>query len=556
MSRPLPRVEPIQGLDGRLWDITKPILQVCKLLHPDTLETVKGALLEKARQKVEDKRETIEGDIVTAIYGLSPEEIPEWSIPMEEILNEVNKKRSKGHKLTSQFLGKKVKALGLKTRKIHGYSEVVLNRKGLHTFLIQFGFLDPTLSPETLPNSTTPNNQIVSDGCPGRESTDSQEDPNDTPPTKVMENQRVERVVESGRESCGDEAPLPPSHAGSAIPNENVDPSGIDGDSSIPHEGIDRKEPEPTKKEAKPASPLGTSSGSSMTDNHPTNREGRPPGKDKEGSPCHPVSTDSVSRPNGPLHIKYRPQTWEEIRGNEEVVEALKSLFSSRPVEERPHVFLLKGPSGCGKTTIARIIKKELGCSDLYFFEINAADARGIDSIRQMISDCRFLPWIGSTKVYVLDEVHQMTKEAQNALLKILEDTPQHVYFILCTTEPKKIISTIKTRCSTYQVSPLPASLIRDLLVWVCNEERKEVPNEVLNAISQTCEGSPRQALVSLDQVIDIDDLIKALKIITRASFQEEGKATHQNSRLTPKRRSGRLLPLEKEMERFSKIKE
>jgi len=327
---------------------------------------------------------------------------------------------------------------------------------------------------------------------------------------------------------CGDKTTLPPSHAGSTIPDENVATSDIVNTFSGNAETTDGKEADATQIETRAAPPLP----GPMTDNHPNQKE-RSSGKDEKAAPYPPVPpTEPLSRPNGPLHIKYRPRTWDEIWGNEEVVELLKSSLS-KPAEKRPHVFLLQGPSGCGKTTLARIIKKELGCADLYYNELNVADTRGIDRVRYIISECQNTPWMGSVKIYVLDEFHQITKEAQNALLKILEDTPRHVYFILCTTEPKKIIRPIRTRSATYQVNSLPPSLIRDLLNWVCNEERKEVSNEALEVISRTCEGSSRQALVSLDQVIDINDPQKALKIITQASFQEKERQSTKNSCLT-----------------------
>lgn len=331
-----------------------------------------------------------------------------------------------------------------------------------------------------------------------------------------------------GRGSCGDKTSLPPLYAGSTILDENVATSDIVNPFSGNAETTDRKAPDATQIETSTPSPLP----GSMTDNHPNQKE-RSKDKDKKASPCSPFSpNEPLSRPTGPLHIKYRPRSWDEIWGNEEVVEGLK-ISLSKPAEKRSHAFLLQGSSGCGKTSLARIIKKELGCADFHYDELNVADRRGIDRVRYIISECQYTPWTGSAKIHVLDEVHQMTKEAQNALLKTLEEPPGHAYFVLCTTEPKKIIRTIRTRCATYQVNPLPPSLIRDRLVWVCNEEGKEVPDEVLDAISQNCKGSPRQALVFLDQVIDIDDPQKALKIITETSLQEKERRPTKNSRLT-----------------------
>jgi DNA polymerase III delta prime subunit len=228
-------------------------------------------------------------------------------------------------------------------------------------------------------------------------------------------------------------------------------------------------------------------------------------------------------KPDGQLYKKYRPLTWDEIRGNEAVVEGLKSLFSSKSEKDRPHVFLLHGPSGCGKTTIARIITRELKCQDSDFIEVNGANTRGIDTVREVIQHSYYSPW-GEARVFLLDEAHKITKEAQNALLKILEDTPQRTYFILCTTEPDGIIETIKTRCTTYQVNPLTSTMIRDLLDWVCNEEGKKVADELLEAISENCNGSARKALVFLSQVIDVSDPKKALELVTPMTGKGRGK--------------------------------
>jgi Holliday junction resolvasome RuvABC ATP-dependent DNA helicase subunit len=481
MGRPLPRVEPIQGLNGRLLDITRPILQVCKLVCPDKLGVVTEAILEKARQRLDDNRETIEGEIVSALYKLSPKVVTEFSISVEKILHEVNEKRAKGQKLTSQSLGRRIKALGLKTRKIHGYAEVVLNRESFNAFLVQFGVLDPSIPPETLPLSTTIDNQLISKNF-------------------------------SGRESRGEKASFPSSHVGSAILNRNGNTSGVAGKGSEVGVAAIKYQTRIAHCDEGKAIPLLTF------------RETRLipflHSKESKTSPFHPAPpTESTRRPEGPLPKKYRPRTWDEIWGNEEVVEGLRSVFS-KPPERRPHVFLLVGRSGCGKTTIARIINKELGCSDVEYSEINAADKRGIDCIRDIILDCGFLPLFGEVKLFVLDEVHELTTEAQNALLKVLEDTPEHVYFVLCTTEPGKIIETIKTRCTTYHVNPLQPSIIRDRLDWVCKEERKKVQDELLESISKVCNGSPRLALVLLDQIKDIDDAKLALKIVTHSTFR------------------------------------
>ena len=216
---------------------------------------------------------------------------------------------------------------------------------------------------------------------------------------------------------------------------------------------------------------------------------------------------------NQPLHLKYRPDDLKSFVGNESMIKSLSSVIGRK--EGVPHAILFSGPSGCGKTTLARILKKGFNCSDQDFTELNSANVRGIETIREINRTCQFAPMISSCRIFLLDEAHKLTNDAQNALLKLLEDTPSHVYFILCTTEPEKLIKTIRTRCTTFQVSSLPDRTIVSLLKDVCEKEKVDLPKEALTEIAKISEGSPRQALVILDSVIDIDndeDLLKALQ--------------------------------------------
>ena len=205
-----------------------------------------------------------------------------------------------------------------------------------------------------------------------------------------------------------------------------------------------------------------------------------------------------------PLHTKYRPKTFEEVMGNDATVESLRSTLQRET--GRPHAFLLQGPSGCGKSTLARIIAKELGCGDMEFKELNAANVRGIDTIRTIIDGCQYRPLTGKCRVYVLDEAAKLTSDAQNALLKILEDPPSYVYFILCTTDPEKLIRTIRTRCTTFQVATLQRAKMYSLLERVCRAENIQVPADVMKQIVWVASGSPRKALVLLDQVRGIEE--------------------------------------------------
>jgi DNA polymerase III subunit gamma/tau len=206
------------------------------------------------------------------------------------------------------------------------------------------------------------------------------------------------------------------------------------------------------------------------------------------------------------LYKKYRPKNLSEFFGNENSISSLKSYLKSK--DQFPSAVLFQGPAGCGKTTLARIVNSELGCSDDGFAELNIANTRGIDTIRQIIESTQYTTFDGGIRVFLLDEVHKLTNDAQNALLKILEDTPQKTYFILCTTDPGKVIKTVKSRCTIFNVNTLPVLATVSLLERVCKLEKKLLSKDILKDIARVSEGSPRSALVILDQVIDLDPKI------------------------------------------------
>ena len=222
---------------------------------------------------------------------------------------------------------------------------------------------------------------------------------------------------------------------------------------------------------------------------------------------------------NEPLHTKYRPKSFEEFIGGDSIVESLRSVLSEEGATSKSYLFT--GPSGCGKTTLARIIKTELGCSDRDFIEMNTANTRGIDSIREIISYCHYAPFEGKVKIYHFDEAGKLTNDAQNALLKILEDTPSHVYFVLSTTDPQKLLKTIRTRCTTYNLRLLRRSELIKLLKRVCEEEGLDFDPDILKEIARVSEGTPRQALVILGQVAGVKKESEILKIIEEGSVSE-----------------------------------
>lgn len=201
------------------------------------------------------------------------------------------------------------------------------------------------------------------------------------------------------------------------------------------------------------------------------------------------------------LYNKYRPQKFNEVVGNDNIISYLEEVVNN---EERPHVYLFHGPTGCGKTTLARILAKEIGCKGLNLIEVNSANFRGIDSVREMIKSSKYHGIEGGDRVWIMDEIHKMTTDAQNALLKLLEDTPSHCYYILCTTEPDKLLKTVRGRTIELQVNSLTDRQMFGLLSSVVEGEEKSLKKLVYNQIIQDSFGLPRNALQVLDKVLSV----------------------------------------------------
>ncbi len=204
------------------------------------------------------------------------------------------------------------------------------------------------------------------------------------------------------------------------------------------------------------------------------------------------------------LYLKYRPKTLDEIVGNEDLVEVLKSQLSGK--KPLPRSILLHGPTGCGKTTIARIVANELGVKGSDLKEIDSADFRGVDTIRDIRKQSAYKPLEGPYRVWILDECHKLTGDAMSALLKALEDTPKHIYYILCTTDPQKLLPTIRGRCSQLQVKPLTDREMKILLRRVVKAEDESIAKEVYDQITQDSMGYPRNALQILAQVLSVEE--------------------------------------------------
>ncbi|MCD6500738.1 DNA polymerase III subunit gamma/tau [bacterium] len=222
------------------------------------------------------------------------------------------------------------------------------------------------------------------------------------------------------------------------------------------------------------------------------------------------------------LYRKYRPKTFAEIVGQEHVVRTLSNAISSGMVS---HAYLFAGPRGVGKTTLARLLAKAVNCKNrkegeaepcnqcdscaeinqgnaIDLIEIDAASNRGIDEIRDLREGIRFVPTKSKYKVFIIDESHQLTREAANALLKTLEEPPSHAIFVLATTEAHKMIPTIVSRCQRFDFRRLKVSEIIDRLETILKKEKINFEKEALNLIALSATGSIRDAESLLDEVV------------------------------------------------------
>ena len=250
------------------------------------------------------------------------------------------------------------------------------------------------------------------------------------------------------------------------------------------------------------------------------------------------------------LARKWRPQRFDEVVGQPHVVQTLTNAISTQRIA---HAYLFSGARGIGKTSVARILAKALNCaqgpsptpcnecescreitesSSLDVLEIDGASNRGINEIRELRENIRYLPSKSPYKIYIIDEVHMLTGEAFNALLKTLEEPPAHVIFIFATTESHRIPITILSRCQLFEFRRLAGGAIVEHLQYIAQEEGIEISDVSLRLLAREAEGSMRDGQSLLEQMIAFsgkkikdEDLLEVLGVIDRQALLDAAAA-------------------------------
>lgn len=219
------------------------------------------------------------------------------------------------------------------------------------------------------------------------------------------------------------------------------------------------------------------------------------------------------------LYNKYRPKTFDQVIGQDAVVASLKKSIAKRNAQ----TYLFHGPSGVGKTTLARICAKELGAVAESINEVDGATYNGVAEARELSKSMRHTPLFGNTKVVIMDECHRLSAAAWEALLKSTEEPPSWVYWFFCTTEFKKVIPTIRTRCATYGLKLVHRDELVNLLEDIeAKEEGIKTKLDVIKLCASEANGSPRQAISNLEVCADCKNKAQAAELLASAADAPE----------------------------------
>lgn len=223
-----------------------------------------------------------------------------------------------------------------------------------------------------------------------------------------------------------------------------------------------------------------------------------------------------------PFHTKYRPKTFGEVVGQDSAASSLARVLESK---DRPHSFLFTGPSGVGKTTLARIIGNHLEILRHNFIEIDAATHSGIDAMRKIKESAETRGLGDFKKIVIIDECHSLSKQAWQSWLKLVEEPPEHLYIVFCTTEAAKVPKTIKTRCAHYLLKSVQIKDIEDLVTKVYKKEKTSesgLGRSELRAIAASADGSVRQSLVYLQACMHCKSRREVAEVISSLDASAE----------------------------------
>lgn len=263
------------------------------------------------------------------------------------------------------------------------------------------------------------------------------------------------------------------------------------------------------------------------------------------------ANKEKTAQPYEVLARKYRPQSFDDVVGQDHLIQTLKNAIA---IERVAHAYLFVGPRGTGKTSTARILAKALNCeqgpkenpcnncdmckeitigSSMDVIEIDGASNNGVEQVREINENVRFMPSRARFKIYIIDEVHMLTTAAFNALLKTLEEPPEHVKFFFATTEGHKVPATILSRCQRFDLRRIPTNQIVERLQQITKAEKIEADENALIAVARGADGGMRDAQSALDQLISFqgkniaeEDVLSVFGLVSHEAVSKIVSAT------------------------------